>query len=230
MSGITSTQRYLDPEAPQAPLAQINAEVSDQFVVRRFSPCGLLFTPFCLGQIIFNVIASFAGPLACFWLIFTSMGPESWLGAPMLGIGIASPWACAICSLAFLPVGIPDASKQGWFGIIELESVPCTMRILPFLHVRVGILRHLCIGTVAAALWCPPVFVLARFVEGPMMSAKTFVWFGPSCLAVLPLLVVPLGLLGFALPANYARVEAIMAVRGGTLVKVVRRGILAPTC
>ncbi len=210
----------------------VNALIDDTGARRFTSLCGLLCTPFCLGQILFNLIASFGGPLVCFYLIFTSMGPESWDGAPMIGIALASPFACALCSLAFIPVGIPDAAAHGWFGIIEPHSVACLLRAMPFLRCRIGAVRHLCVGCVVGVLWIPTVYYLARFVEGPVMSARTFVFFGPACIAALPLLVLPLGLLGFALPDNYARIEAIMAstVREGPIVKLIRRGLLAPTC
>ena len=64
------------------------------------------------------------------------------------------------------------------------------------------------------------------------MSATTFIFFGPACLAVLPLLVLPLGMLGFAIPANYARVEAKMTVPSGTSVlrTLIHRAMMAPLC
>ena len=38
----------------------------------------LLSSPFVLGQTLFNVVASFCGPLLCFWLIFSRGGPYAW--------------------------------------------------------------------------------------------------------------------------------------------------------
>ena len=194
--------------------------------------CSILCSPFCLLQLLFNITASFAGPLACFWLIFSSMGPEVWDGGPMLSVVIASPWACALAANAFIPIGIPDAFAYGWFAVVPTERLSCTLCLFPFLHCRLGVIRHLCLGCYAAILWIPAVGLLARYVEGPEMSADTFVFFGPACIAALPVLVVPLGLLGFALPANYARVEAKMTTAPGVgpLEKTIRRAILAPTC
>ena len=159
------------------------------------------------------------------------MGDESWDGGPMLTVYFISPWATALMSLAFAPVGIPDATRQRRFGVVPLHSVRWTLYLLPFLKCRFGVVRHFCLGCVAAVLWIPIVYIFARYIEGPVMTAQAFVFFGPGCIAFLPLVIIPFGLLGYALPQNFARVEAKMAVTAqGPFARLLRRALLAPTC
>jgi len=203
---------------------------------RNFSLAKLMCTPFALGQLIFNMVMSGLGPAVCFYLIFHHTAPKHWNGAPMLGVAIASPWGGAVLSLAWAPVGIPDAVAKGWFGVVQPSAVPRTLRLFPFLRVRVGVLRHLGLGTLAALLWMPPLLLLAYYGEGhghgEPMHADDFIIFAPAFLAVLPLFILPLGLLGFALPENYARVEAKMSAPEGSGVfcTLVHRGLHAPLC
>ena len=112
----------------------------------------LLSSPFVLGQTLFNVAASFCGPLLCFWLIFSRGGPYAWNSGEVLGPICASPLACAILAPAFVPIGMTDAVSRGWFGPVPShdDGVRCLARFLPSLRSagvwRVGVVRHLVLG------------------------------------------------------------------------------------
>ena len=97
----------------------------------------LLSSPFVLGQTLFNVVASFCGPLLCFWLIFSRGGPYAWNSGEVLGPICASPLACAILAPAFVPIGMTDAVSRGWFGPVPShdDGVRCLAGFLPSLRV-----------------------------------------------------------------------------------------------
>ena len=130
-----------------------------------------------------------------------------WDEGPAVLVYIISPWATAVPALLFVPGGIPQATKWKWFGIVELQSAQRVLTVLPFLRIQHGVTRRICIGTVAAVVWIPIVFLLTRYAAGPVLTTWEFIFWGPACIAVLvlPLLTMPLGLLGYALPCNYER-------------------------
>ena len=224
---------------PRADLGKLGDVKVDENGTRRFTSLrSFLCTPFCMGQLIFNIVCNFLGPFCLYIVVFLNAGPERWNGKPMMGIMLTGPFVSALLGLTWLPLGIPEAAAKGWFGIVEPESVPCLLRALPFLLWRRSVLRHLGVGFVAFCIWSPTVLVLDRFVaaleqDGPQaMSAQAFVVFAPTCIAFMALITIPLGLLGFAMPDNYARVEGVMAitVREAFLKRFWRRMFLAPTC
>ena len=224
---------------PRADLGKLGDVKVDENGTRRFTSLrSFLCTPFCMGQLIFNIVCNFLGPFCLYIVVFLNAGPERWNGKPMMGIMLTGPFVSALLGLTWLPLGIPEAAAKGWFGIVEPESVSCLLRALPFLLWRRSVLRHLGVGFVAFCIWSPTVLVLDRFVaaleqDGPQaMSAQAFVVFAPTCIAFMALITIPLGLLGFALPDNYARVEGVMAitVREAFLKRFWRRMFLAPTC
>lgn len=197
----------------------------------------LLSSPFVLGQTLFNVVASFCGPLLCFWLIFSRGGPYAWNSGEVLGPICASPLACAILAPAFVPIGMTDAVSRGWFGPVPShdDGVRCLARFLPSLRSagvwRVGVVRHLVLGLQLSCVAIAGILV-AGYALGPDLLAWTQIWFSVAYIALLPIVVLPLALLGFALESHLERVETIIGAADDprALVKLAKRAWAAPKC
>lgn len=175
----------------------------------------LLCSPFCVGQTVVNIVASFVFPLAFFAFMYDTKGPVatqktySWLDSTPLGVVLASPWIAAVLSCGPLPIGLPEALQKRWFGTLAAHDVRWLLgwqRCGP-LRIQRGVLRHLALGTLVAPLCIPLGLLALRYGAGDTFSDGTLVWFCSTYIALLPILIVPLGLLGFALPLNYQRVE-----------------------
>ena len=113
----------------------------------------------------------------------------------------------------------------------------CLSWVLPFLGEhwlwRYGVLRHLALGTVLALLWVPAGMLCANFVLRGQLSAVATLWFSVIYCSSLPLAAIPLGLLGFAVAPNYARVAANMATpddEPSPIWRLARRALHAPRC
>ena len=201
----------------------------------QFSACGLLCSPFVVTQVVFNVVASFGGPLLCFYLMFASGGPYPWLSGEVLGPIIASPIAGCVCSLAFAPLSMPEMTAKGWFGIVLPADVRRISYVFPFLGRakawRIGVVRHLMLALLLAVVVIPPALVLVSpLVFGPDLGAWTFIWLAIAYISVLPIVIIPLGLLGFAIEPNYARVQALMSNDSRPMRRLLLRAMRAPQC
>lgn len=247
---IESTIRYAPQDGPYAARdsdassvahgEMITMEDADAIAVAKerstFSPLGLLCTPFVLSQIAFNIVASFAPPLLCFWLIFGGGGPYSWLSGEVLGPITASPLAGCVAALAFLPLSMPEMVERGWYGVVRPADVHCLSRALPFLRSdkvwRFGVVRHLTLGAILSVLFIPPAVILVSpVVLGPQISAWTLIWIASTFVTTLPLCFIPLGLLAFAIEPNYDRVDRLMARDASRpLHQLIMRAWMAPRC
>eukprot|EP00873_Tetraselmis_striata_P002882 jgi/Tetstr1/423146/TSEL_013914.t1 len=200
----------------------------------RLTPCGVLRSKFVIGQTIFNMAASFAGPLAVFWLLFSAGGPYAWNSGEVLGPILASPWACAIASSAFAPISMGDAVASGWFGCTSPESVQRLSWVFPFLGThrcwRYGALRHLILGTQVAVVFIPLALLIARYGLGPSLDAWEQIWLSIIYITLLPLVIMPLALLAFAVKPNLERVHTIMPDHPNALMKLMKRAACAPLC
>ena len=233
--GVGGADEALSSEA--CPNSKVHVRVANKkkyFTARSL----LLSSPFVLGQTLFNVVASFCGPLLCFWLLFSGGGPYAWNSGEVLGPIIASPLACAILAPAFVPIGMTDAVSKGWFGPVPShdDGVRRLARFLPFLRPadvwRVGAVRHLVLGTQLSCVAIPPGILIARYALGPDLPAWTQIWFSVAYIALLPIVVLPLALLGFALEPNLERVENLIGAADDprALIKLAKRAWAAPKC
>ena len=78
----------------------------------------------------------------------------------------------------------------------------------------------------------PPGILVARYALGPDLLAWTQIWFSVAYIALLPIVVLPLALLGFALESHLERVETIIGAADDprALVKLAKRAWAAPKC
>lgn len=205
---------------------------------RARGPGDVLLSKFVLAQAAFNMFASFCGPLIFFYLIFVVLlgGPFDWNSGPALGVGLASPIASAVLALAFASMEMPAAVDSGWLPTLAMSDRGCAAA-LPFLGrgswLRVGVARNAMLGLCAEVLLVPIYFLVLRFALGPSMSAWTFVLASVTYIGVvIPLFVVPLGILGYALEPNFERVRATMAddVERSCIGVLLRKAWRSPLC
>jgi hypothetical protein len=127
--------------------------------------CGVICSRFCILQTIFNTVASFLGPLMCFWYLFspTEGGSTSYNinSGPVMGAIVASPFASAVFSLAFAPLSMLEAVDNGWFGTIRPADpgLRRASRLLCYLGEgrvwRRAFTRHALLGGLIAPIWIP---------------------------------------------------------------------------
>ena len=77
----------------------------------------VLTSKFVVGQLIFNILASFVGPLGTFYFLFgyLSEGPYDWYSGAFVGVVLGSLAGSPLLIFALMPVGIPEAVEYGWF-------------------------------------------------------------------------------------------------------------------
>lgn len=195
-------------------------------------PKEVMTSKYCVAQVIFNMVGSCVGPTFCFWILFAviGQGPYYWYGPQVLGpIGGGTFFSSILC-MVLQPMGMPDAVQKGWFRVIRTQDVPsCLLCLIKW---RNGMARHLCVAVALIPIYWAPAVLLARFVacdeenaEGEliMMATWTQIWFGVIYSITIAPSVTMIGLLGFALEHNYARVERTMSQAPNPLLRFVLR-------
>ena len=195
------------------------------------SPTKLLTCPYVVVQTLLNVAISFFGPLVCFWVLFHVLGSSRyyWLSGPVLGPILASPIASPICALAFAPISIPQAVKKRWLLYVKSSDVSRGIWTLcPFLHLRVGFVRHLILGFILSCFAIPLMlgFVLVFLIdEDGYLSDTEQILASVTYIAILPLCIIPLGFLGFAIEPNLDR--TLSKLQGKSFVQ---QALCSPRC
>jgi hypothetical protein len=201
------------------------------------SVAALVCGRFCIAQIVVNCALSFCFPLGFFWLLWSPHSPlvthevtYRWNDPHVLSPIIMSPWLCGLISGAFLPIGLPDAWQNGWFAPMHARTAARVRARLPCLGARHGAVRHFTLACLVALVWVPAALVAVRFGLGGELRAQTFVLFVPAYIGTLPLALVPLALLGFAVPHAFLRVRSFMPTDGPIVRRMLRRVLNAPLC
>jgi hypothetical protein len=88
------------------------------------TPRDVLTSKFVIAQLVFNIIASFLGPLGTFYLMFAyaSEGPYRWNGGALAGVVVGSLVGSPILIFLLMPVGLPEAAEKGWFPRLRVEK------------------------------------------------------------------------------------------------------------
>jgi len=178
------------------------------------TPGEVLSSKFVIAQLVFNMLASFLGPLGTFFLLFgyLSQGPYEWTSGPLMGVVVGSLAGSPILIFALMPVGLPEAVEKGWFprlrekdlGTAE-DEVPCWWMfplMISILKWRWSTLRNLAIGLLVGVVYVPIALLVARYALGPTLSTWTLIWFNVVYEVVLGIPVLLFGLLGYALEPN----------------------------
>jgi hypothetical protein len=167
---------------------------------------------FVIGQLVFNVVASFLGPLGTFYLLFgyLSEGPYEWSSGALLGVVLGSLVGSPILIFALMPVGLPEAVASGWFPILpqmtlveDLQRVwwlPASM--MPLFKWPWSTQRNLAIGMIVGVVYVPVALLLARYTFGPTLSTWTLIWFNVVYEVALAVPILMLGLIGYAVEEN----------------------------
>lgn len=178
------------------------------------TPGEVLSSKFVLAQLLFNIIASFLGPLGTFYLLFgwLSEGPYEWSSGPCVGVVVGSLAGSPILIFALMPVGLPEAVENGWFPRLSEKNLggsdgeePCWWMfpfLMKILKWRWSTLRGLAIGMIVGVVYVPIALLIARYALGPTLSTWTLIWFNVVYEVVLAIPVLLFGLLGYALEPN----------------------------
>mmetsp|Transcript_26647 Transcript_26647/g.74488 ORF Transcript_26647/g.74488 Transcript_26647/m.74488 type:complete len:249 (+) Transcript_26647:78-824(+) len=219
------------------------------------SPGQLLATPFVIGQTLFNIVASFCGPLFFFWIIFHKLPSAkpcyAWYSGEVLGPVVITPLASSILALAWAPIGIPDALPKRWFAYVRERDVSTgPLSFVWFLRYRYGILRHCMMGLLLSCVAIPIMLALVVFIfaesdsvygdrpDDPgsaglpagecyngQLTAWTQTFVSVTYIGILPIIIIPLGLLGFAVEPNLDRVNKIFEGKN-----IILKGLYSPLC
>ena len=196
-------------------------------------------SPFMIGQLILNVACSYGGVFFFFWLIFIFFGPDKYgcYSSQVLSPILISPFATPILALAWAPIGMIDAIEKGWFGFVSDEALESGIfKFLP-LKPQIGFLRHCLIGLQLAIVAIPIMMLIVVF--GIASDESDLYSDGLDCvltdweqvvscvtyIAILPLYVIPVGLLGFAKESNMERVYRILSDKS-----FIMKGLYSPIC
>ena len=167
---------------------------------------------FFIGQLVFNVVASFLCPLGSFYLLFgyLSEGPYQWSSGALLGVVLGSLVGSPLLIFALMPVGLPEAVASGWFPIIPQRSLLEDLQRVWWLPVSMMTLfkwpwstkRNLAISMLVGVLYVPIALLMARYTFGPILSTWTLIWFNVVYEVALAVPILMLGLIGYAMEEN----------------------------
>jgi hypothetical protein len=194
-------------------------EVAPKFYAK--TPGDVLKSKFVISQLVFNIIASFLGPLGTFYLLFgyLSVGPYAWSDGALVGVVVGSLAGSPILIFALMPVGLPEAVEKGWFPRLREKGLQAGQSgedeehlaqqcwwlfplLLSILKWRWSTLRNLAIGLLVGVVYVPIALLLARYAFGPSLGTWTLIWFNVVYQVLLAIPVLLLGLLGYALEPN----------------------------
>ncbi len=167
------------------------------------NPSDVFKSKFVIAQLIFNVLASFLGPLGTFYLLFgyLSQGPYAWSSGALVGVVVGSLVGSPILIFALMPIGLPEAVEKGWFPRLREKSVEDRL-LFPILKWRWSTTRNLAISMLVGVVYVPIALLLARYALGPMLGTWELIWFNVVYEVLLAIPILLLGLLGYALESN----------------------------
>lgn len=170
----------------------------------------VILSKFVISQVVFNTLGSFIGPLATFYLLFgvASQGPYQWNGSQLIGVVVGSLLGSPLFIFALIPIGMPEALKNGWFYKLRVEHVPqWLLCVLPFLRNdkkiwRYATIRHAVLGLICGILYVPAAILIARYGIGPTLSTWELIFFNVVYLVCLAPPITIFGLVGYAQHMN----------------------------
>jgi hypothetical protein len=224
-----------------SPLLAKDPFVNDDFYRdgKNYSPLALLCTPFVIFQTILNVVLTYGGVFFCFWIIFVVFGKDAYgcYSPEVLSPILISPFATPILALAWTPLGMIDAVEKGYFGSVRTEYLSRGIwTLFVFLKPQIGVLRHIILGIQIAIISIPIMMLVVVFGIASYDDLESI---GSNCsitdwqqviscvtyIGILPIFIIPLGLLGFASERNLERVFDILKGKS-----FIQKGIYSPLC
>ena len=193
-----------EEQAPQqARSPDMDVETAERTKHYASSMTEVLLSKFVIAQLIFNVVASFLGPLGTFFLLFgyLSEGPYAWSSGPLVGVVVGSLAGSPLLIFALMPVGLPEAVENGWFPRLSEKTLE-DWWILNILKWRWSTSRNLAIGLLVGIVYVPVALLIAGFGFGPTLGTWELIWFNVVYEVLLAVPVLLLGLLGYALEQN----------------------------
>lgn len=201
----------IQPSTIEAPRSSDDSNDTSTYFVETIAQ--VFLSKFVIGQLIFNVLASFLGPLGTFYLLFgfLSEGPYEWSSGPLVGVVVGSLLGSPILIFALMPVGLPEAVESGWFPRISQKSLmeelqqiwwlPSSFMMKVF-EWRWATKRNCVISLMTGIVYVPIFLLFARFAFGPSLGTWTLIWFNVVYEVLLAIPILLLGLVGYALEEN----------------------------
>lgn len=234
-----------DGPAPGSPEGA-EATTTPKFYAK--TPGDIFKSKFVIAQLIFNILASFLGPLGTFYLLFgyLSEGPYKWSSGPLVGVVVGSLLGSPILIFALMPVGLPEAVDNGWFPRIREKALvvnrqggedeehlshECSWWMFPWLlsilKWRWSTLRNMAIGMMVGVVYVPIALLLARFALGPYLGTWTLIWFNVVYEVLLAIPILLLGLLGYALEPNLDITLELMSLHPNCALRLLYRTLVS---
>lgn len=194
----------------------------------------VLTSPFVLFNCAMNMLASVGMSRIMFWLLFVELGEAvhvPWYSPNLIGVVIGSVVIVSpTLVMALAPAGMPAALAKGWYMRVRVSDVnPTVYKYCPFLWdscmARTGLGRHLLLGLQLSIVFIPIPILIAYTAYHSGFEIWELVWFDIIYETVLAVPCTLLGLLGFAMEHNIARVEAMLAKAPSSLGNLVEAEI-----
>lgn len=179
----------------------------------------VVLSKFVITQIIINTLGSFIGPLITFYCLFglLSQGPYVWNGSELVGVVVGSLVGSPLFIFALMPVGIPEALKNGWFYKLRVDDVhpKWLLCVFPFL------------GLICGIIYVPVAILIARYGVGPTLTTWELIFFNVIYLVCLAPPITIFGLVGYAMEQNIDLIVAKMNNDPNPYKRVLRRIVVS---
>lgn len=203
--------RRVHPTPPPSVVETPRLEGYSKEIAQPVLVSAVLCSPFVLLQTLLGGGVGFGLAYGLFTLILSGGGPYALISAETL-VGLCClPPLAAFFSPLFTPLALPEAAARRWLGYVEPGALPLAFACMPFLHARSSVARLLLLGIFASAVWIPAGFAILGFaLEAPYTANDLILFFSFYMLSVC-VLVMPFGVLGLCVEANFERVLSMMS-------------------
>ncbi|KAL7454377.1 hypothetical protein ACHAWC_006019 [Mediolabrus comicus] len=233
---------FRDDEIPQDQDAVVNSSSSfninneEEELYYASNVRQVVLSKFVITQVIINTLGSFIGPLITFYCLFglLSQGPYVWNGSQLVGVVVGSLVGSPLFIFALMPIGIPEALKNGWFYKLRVKDVhpKWLLCVLPFLRDdkriwRYSTIRNCMLGLICGIIYVPLAILIARYGVGPTLTTWELIFFNVIYLVCLAPPITIFGLVGYAMEQNINVIVAKMNNDPNPLKRVLRRIVVS---
>jgi hypothetical protein len=232
---------FRDDEMPQdqdavVSSSSININSEEEELYYATNVRQVLLSKFVISQVIINTLGSFIGPLITFYCLFglLSQGPYVWNGSQLVGVVVGSLVGSPMFIFALMPVGIPEALKNGWFYKLRVDDVhpKWFLCVFPFLRDdkriwRFSTIRNCMLGLICGIIYVPVAVLIARYGVGPTLTTWELIFFNVIYLVCLAPPITIFGLIGYAMEQNINVIVAKMNNDSNPYKRVLRRIVVS---
>lgn len=215
------------PKVHPAPVAHANDmddEVDYERIGDRRSVLKLWTSPFVVSQCLLGSGVGF-GVVYVFFSLLLTQNYYLLTDGMVLTVVVLSPPLSGLTAPFFAPLAMPEAAAKGWLGWVAAEDLPLWMVWLPFVSHPRAIVRLLSLAVFAAAVFIPiGMLFLTYWLPSPLGIWRMHViYFAALYVVCVTWVILPLGLLGYCVDANYDRVMRSMSMEKDQLRRLTSR-------